>query len=610
MVIRRNATSVTIDITDEEQEYYDAVIEFVKFVYPHVPPGLITIMPERMASSSMLASLKSFKDIKKSGKLFIYDMDDMEEFYDEGIDIENEAVSYLDDIIIKGERIGEDDSKFLKFEEILKDLEAQNIKQKIVFSFFKKTLDYLEEKLIGLGYSVGKIHGDFSVEERFGKIKEFKKGAFDILLSSEVGSEGLDMQFCNVVINYDLPWNPMRVEQRIGRIDRIGQKFDKLHIFNLCIVGSIEDRIYSRLYNKLGIFENSIGELEPILGELEKQLNIAELIDLSQEEIDTKIHLIELALKRQELEIKEQNAEVEKLINDDINYKMKEDELLNPLKVNSLQEQSKRIFINFLEEHNINFLQLKEGSIKLSSENLKKLFHVLKANMSDKKEKPLQYREERKLLQKIRRYNELKISFSTNNNDQFNTLYFYMNNPIVSIITRAKTYKTIFANISSSKYKDGYAVIYRVDFKQLKLKSLVKTIILDKDFSFVDEVDYFEFIDECRDVETQTNVNLEVVKGKAASHIIKSIEKQKKLESIQQSRQIDIKINSISLYFGKQIRKAERMKQQVTQEDMKKMRVGEIGNLKKQRDKKIDELEKQKEIKSSFEILGILGIEK
>ena len=118
------------------------------------------------------------------------------------------------------------------------------------------------------------------MEERFAKIKEFKKGGFDILLSSEVGSEGLDMQFCNVVINYDLPWNPMRVEQRIGRIDRIGQKFDKLHIFNLCIVGSIEDRIYNRLYSKLGIFENSIGELEPILGELEKQLNISELIDL------------------------------------------------------------------------------------------------------------------------------------------------------------------------------------------------------------------------------------------------------------------------------------------------------------------------------------------
>ncbi|HHS93373.1 MAG TPA: DEAD/DEAH box helicase, partial [Campylobacterales bacterium] len=267
----RNATSIIVEINEAEQAYYDAVIAFVKFIYPHVPQGFITIMPERMVSSSMLASLESFKKLQRSGKLLVSDVDDLDAEY-EDYTIEHEAKRYLDDIIFKGEQIGESDSKFLRFEEVLRDLDSQNIKQKILFSFFKKTLDYLEPKLQNLGYSVGKIHGDFSTEERFAKVKAFKRGEFDILLSSEVGSEGLDMQFCNVVINYDLPWNPMRVEQRIGRIDRIGQQFDKLHIFNLCITGSIEDRIYNRLYTKLGIFENSIGELEPILGDLEKQL--------------------------------------------------------------------------------------------------------------------------------------------------------------------------------------------------------------------------------------------------------------------------------------------------------------------------------------------------
>ncbi|HHS92688.1 MAG TPA: DEAD/DEAH box helicase, partial [Campylobacterales bacterium] len=254
----RNATSIIVEINEAEQEYYDAVIAFVKFIYPHVPQGFITIMPERMVSSSMLASLESFKKLQKSGKLLVSDVDDLDAEY-EDYTIEHEAKRYLDNIIYKGEAIGESDSKFLRFEEVLRDLDSQNIKQKILFSFFKKTLDYLEPKLQKLGYSVGKIHGDFSTEERFAKVKAFKRGEFDILLSSEVGSEGLDMQFCNVVINYDLPWNPMRVEQRIGRIDRIGQQFDKLHIFNLCITGSIEDRIYNRLYTKLGIFENSIG---------------------------------------------------------------------------------------------------------------------------------------------------------------------------------------------------------------------------------------------------------------------------------------------------------------------------------------------------------------
>lgn len=603
--IPRSAKSVIVEITNEEQEYYDAVIELVKFLNPDTPQGFITIMPERMASSSMIASLDSFKEIKKSGKLFIKDIDDLEDYY-EDIDIRQEALKYLDDIIMKGKLIGDDDSKYLRFEEILKDLKSQNIKQMIVFSFFKKTLNYLEIKLQNMGYSVGKIHGDFSVEERFAKIKEFKKGNFDILLSSEVGSEGLDMQFCNVVINYDLPWNPMRVEQRIGRIDRIGQKFDKLHIFNLCIVGSIEDRILNRLYTKLDIFENSVGELEPILGELEKQLNISELIHLSQEEIDEKIHLKELAIKREEIEIKEQNSEVEKLINEDIHYKTKHDELLNPVKINALQEQSKKIFVNYLEENQINYFELKDGDIKLSSENFKKLFNLLKANISDKRAQALQYKEERAVLQKINRYKELKVSFTTNNNDEFQTLYLYLNNPIISIITKDKIHKTIYSIVSSVKYKDKYAVVYRVNFKQLKNKSVIKTIVFDKNLALIDEIDYFEFINECTYAETTTNINLEDIKTKSTTLIIKSIEEQKAIEAINQNRQINIKINSINNYFEKQMEKVKRLEQKLSNEDVKRMRIGEIENLKIQKEKKIQELEIQKEIKSSFEILGMV----
>ena len=73
-----------------------------------------------------------------------------------------------------------------------------------------------------------------------------------ILLSSEVGSEGLDFQFCHILVNYDLPWNPMRVEQRIGRLDRLGQKSDRIIIVNLSLPGTIEHRILHRLYGRPG----------------------------------------------------------------------------------------------------------------------------------------------------------------------------------------------------------------------------------------------------------------------------------------------------------------------------------------------------------------------
>ncbi|KJU84613.1 helicase domain-containing protein, partial [Candidatus Magnetobacterium bavaricum] len=82
---------------------------------------------------------------------------------------------------------------------------------------------------------------------------------------TEVGGEGRNMQFCNTMINYDLPWNPMRIEQRIGRIHRIGQERD-VFIFNLAVKGSIESYILDVLDSKINMFELVIGEIEPILG--------------------------------------------------------------------------------------------------------------------------------------------------------------------------------------------------------------------------------------------------------------------------------------------------------------------------------------------------------
>ena len=96
-----------------------------------------------------------------------------------------------------------------------------------------------------------------------------------MLLSSEVGSEGLDMQFCDALVNYDLPWNPMVVEQRIGRIDRFGQKSPIVNIYNLVVKDSIQEDIYTRLLDRIGIFRGCIGDLEAILDkDLDRRENI------------------------------------------------------------------------------------------------------------------------------------------------------------------------------------------------------------------------------------------------------------------------------------------------------------------------------------------------
>ena len=135
-----------------------------------------------------------------------------------------------------------------------------------MFAVFKDTLRYLAIRLSKLGYNTIQIHGDIKSDERVTRLKEFRDTpGFTILLSSEVGSEGLDMQFCDAMVNYDLPWNPMVVEQRIGRIDRFGQKSPKVHIYNLVVEDSIQVDIYERLLDRIGIFKNCIGDLEAIL---------------------------------------------------------------------------------------------------------------------------------------------------------------------------------------------------------------------------------------------------------------------------------------------------------------------------------------------------------
>src|SRR5205807_10442628 len=84
----------------------------------------------------------------------------------------------------------------------------------------------------------------------------------DVLVSSEVGCEGLDYEFCDRLVNYDIPWNPMRIEQRIGRIDRFGQQAEKVMIFNFVTPGTVEERIFFRCYERIGIFRDTVGDCE------------------------------------------------------------------------------------------------------------------------------------------------------------------------------------------------------------------------------------------------------------------------------------------------------------------------------------------------------------
>ena len=156
------------------------------------------------------------------------------------------------------------DAKFDELLKVIKEVFKNGSNKLIVFGLFKKTLYYLSIRLKKAGFNSVMIHGD--IKDRQAVLDEFRLNpSIQILLSSEVGSEGLDMQFCNTMVNYDLPWNPMVVEQRIGRIDRFGQESPIVHIYNMIVKDSIQEDIYLRLLERIGIFHESIGEMEAIL---------------------------------------------------------------------------------------------------------------------------------------------------------------------------------------------------------------------------------------------------------------------------------------------------------------------------------------------------------
>jgi SNF2 family DNA or RNA helicase len=168
------------------------------------------------------------------------------------------------------------DSKLKHLDELLAQVWSEDPSAKIlVFTYFVGTAKYLENRLNQQAIPTLRISGDVPSDphrpqhdERGKRIQLFRDDPdFRVLVSTEVGSEGLDFQFCHHVVNYDLPWNPMVVEQRIGRIDRYGQTSPVVHVHSLVVEGTVEDRILARLYERIGIFRESIGDLETILGE-------------------------------------------------------------------------------------------------------------------------------------------------------------------------------------------------------------------------------------------------------------------------------------------------------------------------------------------------------
>lgn len=291
----RKAFRWEVEITEDEKAVQDAMDAIIAEGYREAERtrrnalGFLMVIWQKLAASSSRALLKSLRRrrqrLEEGTEMATLSNEDAEDELSNDVEASNVAAritSVLDGEISRINYVIEllnrvnIDSKAATFIQKLSELFNQNPNSKIiVFTEFRETQDMLVELCTQQGWSSHHFHGQLDPIQKDDAIDSFRKGIGpQILVSTEAGGEGRNFQFAHILVNYDLPWNPMRVEQRIGRVDRIGQQHPVI-VFNFHVQGTIEGRILDVLERRIDLFEESIGGLDPILGEAEADIRAA-----------------------------------------------------------------------------------------------------------------------------------------------------------------------------------------------------------------------------------------------------------------------------------------------------------------------------------------------
>lgn len=279
----RKAETISVPFTDAQRDLHDQILETAARIYARQHGNKIVnliLSTLRRQAASCLPAFASFLDDWLNKKL---EEMEMVECSDDDFSLNSEvSLGDLGDEMAQlskaANNLDSADPKLDALFDIIVDKQALFNNKLLLFTSFRHTLSYLEKHLRGAGVRVGVIHGGVPDEERREIRQRFAMEkddvhAIDILLSTEVGSEGLDFQFCDALVNYDLPWNPMRIEQRIGRIDRYGQQSETVVINNLITPDTVDADIYERCLLRIGVFQQALGASEEILGNISKELH-------------------------------------------------------------------------------------------------------------------------------------------------------------------------------------------------------------------------------------------------------------------------------------------------------------------------------------------------
>jgi ATP-dependent helicase HepA len=291
----RKPETITTEFTPNQKALHDDLLSIIARILARLHGNqnvrFMMTTVSRQAASCLYGLAPLLEDIL-NGKLDGLEASELNDQDETTINYEflDAIRSEISSLIERAKSLDKQDPKAEAFMKVITDKIVMPKNKILVFSTFRHTLAYLVYRLEDAGVRFGLVHGGVADEERADLRRRFAltkedSDALDVLLSSEVGCEGLDFQFCDCLVNYDLPWNPMRIEQRIGRIDRYGQLSEAVAIFNLVTPGTIDADIYSRCLLRIGVFHHAIGGSEEILGEITRELhNIADSFSLTDEE--------------------------------------------------------------------------------------------------------------------------------------------------------------------------------------------------------------------------------------------------------------------------------------------------------------------------------------
>jgi SNF2 family DNA or RNA helicase len=250
----RNVRTNTFDPSEAEQELYDAVTRYVRSSYgkDDAKHLVLLLLQKEVVSSPSAVAATVQRWLRGEGSATISSAEE-EKLREIKHLTENIATT------TKQERL----------QDVITSLDEQvDTARAVVFTQFRPTQEEVAESVRQLDQPVHVVNGDLSSKQKENVVAEFETEG-GVLVATDSISEGRNLQFCNVMVNYDLPWNPMKVEQRIGRIDRIGQERE-VHVYNLALSDTVEEHVLEKLYGKINLFNQSIGGLREILSRMEK----------------------------------------------------------------------------------------------------------------------------------------------------------------------------------------------------------------------------------------------------------------------------------------------------------------------------------------------------